>query len=119
MRSSRQIIARVAGVLCFILVAVFCCLPVYDFFSPWPAASQALSQFGRHFHFCVGVGSEGSRTVSAGHTTAESSTEQRAFILMRTPISWPTLVFISQDRMGLEAGRVTVDESRFGFWVWL
>ena len=114
MKVSRQIITRIAGFLCFILVAVFCCLPIYDFFAPWPPASQAFSQFGRHLHFCVGMGGESSTTVSGGHTTVTSST-QRAFILMRAATSWPKMVFISQD----QDGRITVDESVFGFWAWL
>ena len=53
-------------------------------------------------------------TTSTDHTTVESS-KQRAFILMRAPISWPRLVAISQD----QDGRVTVDESAVGFWFWL
>ena len=114
MKLSRHIIARVAGNICLVLVAVFCAVPIYDLLTPWPPASQALAKFGRHFHFCVGMSGESSTMVSTDHTTVESN-KQRAFILMRAPISWPRLVAISQD----QDGRVAVDESAVGFWFWL
>jgi hypothetical protein len=114
MKISRHIIARVAGILCLVMVAVFCFIPIYDFFAPWPPASQALAKFGRHFHFCVGMSSESSTTVSADGITAKSN-KQRAFILIRAPISWPKLVAISQD----QDGRATIAESAVGFWFWL
>ena len=114
MKSSHPVLTRVAGVICLLLVAMFCVVPVYDVFSPWPPASEALASFGRHFAFCVGMSSESTKKVSDHLTTVESR-KQRAFILMRLPISRPTLVAISQD----QAGRVTVDESAVGFWIWL
>ena len=114
MKISRHIIARVTGILCLVMAAVFCFVPIYDFFAPWPPASQALAKFGRHFHFCIGMSGESSTMIFADHTTVEWS-KQRAFILMRAPISWPKLVAISQD----QDGRVTVDESVVVFWFWL
>lgn len=114
MRISRHIIARVAGILCALFVAVFCFVAISDFFSPWPTALQSLERFGQHYRFCIGMSSESSTSVTADQTTFESS-KQRAFILMPAPIGWPRFVAVSQD----QAGRVSVDESAFGFWFWL
>src|SRR5437867_9381061 len=114
MRISRHIIAKVMGILCALLVAVLVGVAIYDLCSPWPTASQSLEKFGRHYRFCIGMSSESSTTGAAGQTTFESS-RQRAFILMRAPVGWPRLVAVSQD----QDGRVTIDETAFGFWLWL
>jgi|SRR5580765_6516833 len=114
MQISRTIVTGIAGVLCALLAAVFCVLAIYDLFSPWLEASQVLESFGPHHRFCVGISSESSATVAAGQRTLKSN-RQRAFILMRAPIGWPRFVAVTQD----QDGRVTIDESAFGFWFWL
>ena len=114
MKSSCEIIARITGILCAILVVVFCIVLVYDLVSPWPIASQSLETFGNHYRFCIGMSNESSTTISNGQAIFESN-KQRAFILMRAPIDWPRFVTISQDQDGL----VKITESVYEFWIWL
>lgn len=44
-----------------------------------------------------------------------TSTKQRTFVLMPLPIGRPHVVTVSQ----YQDGRVTVDDSVAGFWIWL
>jgi len=114
MRLSRHIIAKIVGALGALFAAVFCAVVIYDWRAPWHVASQSLERFGRYYHFCIGMNSESSSTMTGGKSTFTSS-RQRAFIVMRAPIAWPRLVAMPQD----QAGRAAVDERILGFWLWL
>ncbi len=114
MHISRHILGRIFGTLCTVLVAMFCAVAIYDLCAPWPVASASLEKYGRHYRFCIGTSSESSTTI-AGRQTTFTSTRQRAFVLMRAPIGWPRIVFVSQD----QDGHVTIDETVFDFWLWL
>jgi hypothetical protein len=114
MQNLRKIISKIAGILCIIIVVVFCLVLVYDLFSPWPIASRSLETFGNHYRFCIGMGNDFSMTISNGRAVIESS-RQRVFILMRAPIDWPRLVTVYQDQDGL----VVITESVYEFWIGL
>jgi hypothetical protein len=104
----------IAGVICALLLAGFCSVLVYDSFSPWPAALQALAQYGPSYHFCVGISSK-SYAETSGTERSFSSNRQRAFALVRARNSSPLLVAVSQD----QSGKVTVVDTAFGFWAWI
>jgi hypothetical protein len=114
MTNSRHIFTKVVGIICVLLVALFCVLAVYDLCVPWSIASQSLERFGKRYRFCIGMSSESFTSVTPDKTTSTSS-QQRAFIIIPAPISWPRFVAVSQD----QAGRVTLDESAVVFWFWL
>ena len=109
---SRKLFAKVAGILCSIFVIGIVTVGVYDLFSPWSVASEALQRYGKHCRFCVGVGYESYTTDGEGRVTSTSS-RHRAFFVMRSPRTWPRLVTVSQDHVG----QVAVQESLFRFWL--
>jgi hypothetical protein len=114
MQVSRQVVVKTAGVLCALLLAGFCSVPVYDLFCPWPTAIRALERYGHFSHFCVGISSE-ARAQSSADGRSFTSSQQRTFVLVRAPISWPLLVAVSQDH----DGTVAVTDNALVFWLWL
>lgn len=75
---------------------------------------QSLDKIGSHYRLCIGLSSHSSTTYSGDKVKHESS-KQRVFVLMRAPISWPTIVAVSED----QDNHVDVDDSALGFWIWL
>ena len=114
MRAWRYIIGKIVGTVCALFLLACCAVVIYDFCSPWPVASRALERFGRQYRFCIGMGGDSIKTVSASGTNFISN-RQRTFILVSAPISWPRFVAVSQD----QDGKVTINENVFGFWLWL
>jgi len=110
MRISPRLIVRTAGILCSVVSVTSLFLSIYDLFSPWPVVSEALERYGRHYRGCVGISSS-FYTISGGSTKSFKSNRQRAFLLMRAPISWPLLVTVTQD----QDGKVIVAEDVRGF----
>ncbi len=111
MRSRRLIFARAAGALCALLLLALCSAAVYDRLSPWTVASRELEHYGKHCTLCFGISSS-SYAKSDGVKSTSVSLRQRAYALMRFPVSWPVVVLISQN----ERGQVAVQETALGFW---
>ena len=105
----RKIISRLATTIFPLGLLVSCGIVVYDWCKPWPIATTALESYGKHTRICVGISWESKTTVLDGQSTV-SSQRQRAFLIVKAPITWPLMVMISED----QDAKVTVDETMSG-----
>jgi hypothetical protein len=91
---------------CFVIVVP--AVALYDQFSPWPPAMEALSAYPKQMRFCVGLSTESRRAPTDYHSRI-----QRSFVLLPRAFTLPSLVTITS----ADSARPIVEESRLGFWV--
>ena len=89
------------------LVIALPAVALFDRFSPWPAAIDALSAYPDQTRICIGFGGEGHST-AAGY----SSSVQRAFVLVPRALTLPIVVFVTST----DGAAPTIEQSRFAFW---
>lgn len=89
------------------LVVGFPALAVFDRFSPWPTAVEALSADSRQSRVCIGYGTHSERT-----PTASYSSVQRSFLLIPRALTSPSIITVT----ATDGAAVVVTESRFTFW---
>ena len=93
--------------IAFCVVVGFPALAVFDRFSPWLPAVEALSVYSGQSRVCVGYGTDSERTATSSHSTV-----QRSFFLMPRALTSPSIITIT----ATDGGAAVISESRFAFW---
>jgi hypothetical protein len=80
---------------------------VWDRFSPWPPAIQALSAYPGQSRLCVGSGSDNEET-----PTGSQASVQRSFVLFPRALTSPTIITVTST----DGAEPVVEESHLAFW---
>jgi hypothetical protein len=82
-------------------------LGVFDRFSPWPPAIDALSAYSGQSRVCVGYSTDHEWTSTASHSSV-----QRSYLLFPRALSSPSIISVTVT----DGSAAVVTESRFGLW---
>ena len=92
--------------VCFVIALP--ALALFDRFSPWPPAIEALSTYSGQSRVCVGYGSDTERTGTASHWSV-----QRSFLLFPRALTSPSIITVA----ATDGTSVSIAESVLAFWV--
>jgi hypothetical protein len=91
--------------VCFVIALP--ALALFDHFSPWPPAIQALSVYSGQSRVCVGYASNTERTATVSHSLAE-----RSFLLFPRALTSPSIITVT----ATDGASIKIDESSSAFW---
>ena len=82
-------------------------MAVWDRYSPWPPAVEALLAFPGQGRVCVGSGSDNEEAPTGSHVAV-----QRSFVLFPKALTSPSIITVTST----DGGEPVVDESQMAFW---